>query len=367
MKAAKFTRRGGTSSQFLKADGSVDSSSYITGITSSMVTTALGYTPVTNTRTVNGKALSSNITLSLDDIADGSTRKLSNYVPTTRTINSKALSSNITLTLDDIGNGSTRSLSNYVLKAGDTMSGDLIIEKTGGGLTIRGNTLNANADGGYIYLAARYYDNERNGCKIAAVYPGSGAYDIQDLVFYSSNNRSGNAAPIWQEAMRIKADTSVIINQAENITFKNGYGIRVTDNADTPSTYGVLYMSSNNNLILGYNTAVAGYSTYIYGNELSFRYGTSSTIGMRVNSSGNVTIGATDLAGTTSKLYVDGAFVATTVNGYTLAAACTKGVVTSMTASSTSTNLPTAAAVASLVSEYLPLAGSRCTWLLMSK
>lgn len=102
-------------------------------------------------------------------------------------------------------------LGNYVLKAGDTMTGNLIIEKTGGGLTIRGERLNANADGGYIYLAARYYNNERNGVKIAAVYPGSGAYDIQDLVFYSSDNRSGDASPIWQEAMRIKSTKAVSV------------------------------------------------------------------------------------------------------------------------------------------------------------
>ena len=46
----------GTSSQFIKGDGSLDSSIYLTGITSLDVTTALGYTPVTNARTltING-------------------------------------------------------------------------------------------------------------------------------------------------------------------------------------------------------------------------------------------------------------------------------------------------------------------------
>ena len=69
---------------------------------------------VPTSRTVNSKALSSNITLNLDDISDGINRKLSNYVPTSRTVNSKDLSSNITLNLDDISDGSTRKLSNYV-------------------------------------------------------------------------------------------------------------------------------------------------------------------------------------------------------------------------------------------------------------
>ena len=49
---------------------------------------------VPTTRTVNNKALSSNITLSAADVS---------AVPTTRTVNGKALSANITLTATDIG------------------------------------------------------------------------------------------------------------------------------------------------------------------------------------------------------------------------------------------------------------------------
>ena len=61
-----------------------------------------------------------------------------------------------------------------------------------------------------------------------------------------------------------------------------------------------------------------------------------------------------------SNVYVDtaaGALHATTFNGYTLAAAAAKGVDTSMTSTSTSTNLPTTKAVADLIATYLPLAG----------
>jgi hypothetical protein len=43
--AASFIKSGGTAAQFLKADGSVDGNTYLTGITSSQVTTALGFTP----------------------------------------------------------------------------------------------------------------------------------------------------------------------------------------------------------------------------------------------------------------------------------------------------------------------------------
>ena len=63
---------------------------------------------VPTTRTVNGHALSANVTLDADDVGarpDTWTPTASDVgaVPTTRTINSKPLSSNITLTADDVG------------------------------------------------------------------------------------------------------------------------------------------------------------------------------------------------------------------------------------------------------------------------
>ena len=63
-------------------------------------------------KTLHNKSLTGtgNVTLNLDDVSDGSTRKLSDYVPTTRTVNSKSLSSNITLTLDDVADGTSRSI-----------------------------------------------------------------------------------------------------------------------------------------------------------------------------------------------------------------------------------------------------------------
>lgn len=53
-------------------------------------------------------------------------------------------------------------------------------------------------------------------------------------------------------------------------------------------------------------TSTAGYDAYISGKNIYFRYGTSLAKGLILNSSGNVTIGASDLAGTSAKLYVDG-------------------------------------------------------------
>ena len=73
--ATTIIKSGGTSSQFLKADGSVDSSTYLTGITSGQVTGALGYTPLSSSGsvtiggylTVTGAGSSSSIYMSDSD------------------------------------------------------------------------------------------------------------------------------------------------------------------------------------------------------------------------------------------------------------------------------------------------------------
>jgi hypothetical protein len=44
----------------------------------------------------------------------------------------------------------------------------------------------------------------------------------------------------------------------------------------------------------------------IYGNLIRLRCGTGGTDALYINASGNVTIGASDLAGATNKMYVDG-------------------------------------------------------------
>lgn len=59
---------------------------------------------VPNSRTVNGKALSSDIALTASDVgAATDDHTHSNYVPTARTVNGKALSGNITLSASDVG------------------------------------------------------------------------------------------------------------------------------------------------------------------------------------------------------------------------------------------------------------------------
>ena len=57
---------------------------------------------------------------------------------------------------------------------------------------------------------------------------------------------------------------------------------------------------------IGYGTASAGIDSHLCGNNIYLHYGTSRTNGLILNSSGNVTIGSSDLAGTDNKLWVNG-------------------------------------------------------------
>ena len=61
-----------------------------------------------------------------------------------------------------------------------------------------------------------------------------------------------------------------------------------------------------NSVCLGYGTSEQGSNTLVDGNVVVLRYGTSHSTGMFLNSSGNITIGSSDLASTSYKLYVNG-------------------------------------------------------------
>ena len=77
---------------------------------------------VPTTRTVNSKALSSNISLTASDVG---------AVPTSRTVNSKALSSNITLSASDVGALASSSVADYITSKGT--SGSWYYEKYASG------------------------------------------------------------------------------------------------------------------------------------------------------------------------------------------------------------------------------------------
>lgn len=117
---------------------------------------------VPNTRTVNNKALSSNITLSASDVG---------AVPTSRTVNSKSLNSNITLSASDVGAVPTsRTVNNKALNSNITLAASDVgaIPTT---RTINGKNLNSN-----ITLGITDFDwtNGISGGTFQESLPGSG-------------------------------------------------------------------------------------------------------------------------------------------------------------------------------------------------
>lgn len=102
-------------------------------------------------------------------------------------------------------------------------------------------------------------------------------------------------------------------NISGNVIIDNNRGVNIKDTGGTSRT--ALFISDSNNLHLGYGQSVAGYNTYIDGKNIYLRYGTSNTTGMVLNSSGNITIGSSDLASTNYKLYVnDGLYASGSIN-----------------------------------------------------
>ena len=65
-----------------------------------------------------------------------------------------------------------------------------------------------------------------------------------------------------------------------------------------------VFLNSSNGFYVGYGTSAAGYNAYLGGNQIYFQYGTGHATGMLLDSSGNVGIGTTTPA---NKLHVSGA------------------------------------------------------------
>lgn len=113
--------------------GSVEnkSSATIRGeLTSANVTTALGYTPP-KTDTNTWRPVQNNLTSTATDqslsAAQGKAlnEKFGSYVPTSRTVNGKALSANITLSAGDVGAAPSSHSHSYLPLAGGTMTGKI--------------------------------------------------------------------------------------------------------------------------------------------------------------------------------------------------------------------------------------------------
>ena len=201
------------------------------------------------------------------------------------------------------GNGNVIT-STYLPKSGGTIKGTdttpLII--VGGNSQVR-LALGYGSSPLFAYLV---YKGGFNWCVTSESYAGE-----KTLAFTDSNVASATklktARTIWGQSFDGSGDIDGYLSLENEIYIRT---------ADTSGKYhSALYLSNANNLLLGYGTSAAGYTTKVQGNEVWLNYGKSHAVGFILNSSGNVTIGSSDLAGSDRKLYVDGSL---RVNGATL-------------------------------------------------
>lgn len=133
-------------------------------------------------------------------------------------------------------------------------------------------------------------------------YNTNGYSDKKRFAFTDSNVASATKLQtprtIWGQSFDGTGDIS------GHLTLNNNRALRCYDTEG--NTHQVIKFTTFNSLAIGAGSASASKDTYIYGNNLVFRYGADVGTAIFINSSGNVTIGSSDLASTTTKLYVDG-------------------------------------------------------------
>lgn len=195
-----------------KADlglGSVENKSSATirsELTKANVTTALGYTPPT-TDTNTWRPIQNNLTSTATDQSLSAAQgkilndKFASYVPTSRTVNGKALSGNITLSAGDIGAAAASHSHSYLPLSGGTVSGNIHFASIGDKAKVAGITWDGSTDGAGIYYETRGADsghlvlNMTDDANVTVDIAAGGA--VQSYFDYSGTfhgNVSGNAS-----------------------------------------------------------------------------------------------------------------------------------------------------------------------------
>lgn len=241
--APKFIKTGGTSSQFLKADGSVDSNSY------AKQGQANNFVHSSNEWTVIPSEYSGLLWLNY--------RTFGGY--------------NGDLTEYYMGNGKQGFASvraSAFIKNGGTSSQFL---KADGSVDSSVYLTTATAADTYLPLSGGTMTNTTVVGSLNA-----DLLDGQHGSYYATAASLGNYLPLAGGTM------------TGNLVLSNSCYLSVKDSGGTARA-GV-FLNSSNGFYVGYGTSAAGYNTYLGGNQIYFQYGTGHTTGLTLDSSGAVTI-----------------------------------------------------------------------------
>ena len=176
-------------------------------------------------------------------------------------------------------------------------SGKVIVGGAGmsiGGFSEFGNIIYANA-----------YGNGRDKYAAILINKDGDRFGIGPSSTNTSNISFGLVSDIngtWKSEF-LTFNTSGIASFASNIQLNNNKSLSMKDSDGVARQ--VMYMNIYNSLVLGSEVHGLG-DSFFGGTNVYLRYGESPAAGFILNSSGNVTIGGGDLAGTSMKLYVDG-------------------------------------------------------------
>ena len=121
-------------------------------------------------------------------------------------------------------------------------------------------------------------------------------------IAFTDSDITGNAAT----ATKLSTPIKLWGNNFDGSSNVNGYirYVSFIHNTDNVEIVNAAY--SNNDLTIGWGTAAKNIGTSVCGYDVILAYGVNHSHGFILNSSGNITIGNSDLAGTNHKLHVAG-------------------------------------------------------------
>lgn len=246
----------------------------------------LGYITTESDPTVPSWAKqSSKPSYTLDEVSDGSTRKLSNYVPTSRKVNNKALSNDVTLTLDDIADGTTRSIpkvnnSTITIKKNSSDTGDSFTTNAASGKTINLGLATVATSGSYNDLSNKPTIPTVNDTTITIKKNTSDAGDS-----FTTNTATAKTINLGLSTVATSGSYNDLSNKPTIPTVNNAsLTINKGGTDDTGSKTFTANASSNVTINLGLSTVASSGSYNDLSNKPTIPTVNNSTITIKKNS-----------------------------------------------------------------------------------